>query len=167
MQTGPLSVGLVTTLLWVGCAAGPPRSDEPRLPRLELLASEVLRNTPEHTHFAPETEFSWVYLQPTIVAPPALAAEVERLMVERYKVFKTHEEIPEDLLSHVDAEGREHSMIRDGFYFSYEVESISPERVRITYRDYEGPLAASGRSVVYVWSGVEWTTESVDSRWIS
>ncbi len=155
-------LGLVVSSLFLLVSCSPPRqsADGPHAlseTQIRLLAEEILKNTPEHTHFSEGTVFSWVVLAPEVQTnPQALQDEVMRLLKEKYKVYLDKNRLPDDVL--VKDENGQLIGYRHGFSFSYFMTPESKGHVKIHYSDYEGRLAASAHWKRYGWTGRNWET---------
>jgi hypothetical protein len=123
-------------------------------PDCSLLADEVLKNTPEYTHFAPGTVFSWcLFRSPKEDPLPELTQAVLARLRKKYVVYLSDAEIPaEEKLFHDGRLGG----YRNGFSFEVHLERLGPRLVKIHYADWEGLLAASRHHQVYKWTGRAW-----------
>ncbi len=138
-------------------SSGCPQEGEPEeaQARIEALADEIVRHTPEHVHYAEGTAFSWVFVELQEPQPiPGLSEAVLKRLRERYTVYRSEEEIPEDRLSR--APDRTLLGYQDGFRFKFEVEVLGPDRVKVRYEDWEGNMAGSGQTITYEWNGSAW-----------
>ena len=119
------------------------------------LASVIVRNTPEHIHFAPGTKFDWVLTDwNSASTPPEVEKEVLRLLAKKYKkVYRRKEELPPEAF--VIHEGRM-AGYKGGFSFGFEIERESLASVKVHYGDFEGNLGASGHWTRYLWNGLFW-----------
>jgi hypothetical protein len=150
-------IGLVALII-AGCgqpSAAPTADQEPVSLQTRLLAEEILKNTPEHIHFAPFTRFQWVLLSPkTQDNPPDLQEEVVRQLARKYTVYMKQEDLPEDLMTR----GEDGTLIgyKGGFSFRYNVQFENETTVKIRYSDWEGNLAASFHWKRYEWTGHHW-----------
>ena len=123
-------------------------------PDWSVLADKVLENTPEHTHFAPGTAFSWcLFRSPPDDPLPELTRAVLAKLRSKYVVYLSDSEIP-DAARLFDA-GRLVGY-RNGFSFAIHVDRLGPRVVKIRYSDWEGVLAASRHYQVYRWTGRSW-----------
>jgi hypothetical protein len=123
-------------------------------PDWSMLADEVLRNTPEHTHFVRGTTFSWcMFRSPKDDPLPEVTQAVLAKLRGKYVVYLSDSEIP-DALRRFDA-GRLVGY-SNGFSFAIHIERLGPRVVKIHYSDWEGNLAASAHYKVYRWTGRSW-----------
>jgi len=124
------------------------------VPNMEMLAEEVLKNTPEHIHFAPGANFSWCLFGGIEGDPlPDLKGEVLRKLRLRYTVYLAKDDVPPHYKQFHD--GRLAGYHR-GFSFNVRVETINRSTIRIGFADWEGSLAASSHWKVYKWTGSRW-----------
>ena len=134
--------------------------------QIDALSKEILKNTPENVHFTKGTTFSWVLLR---FSPedrfPKIKREILSRMQGKYVVYESEKEIP------IDSQrlGEDGKLLgyQDGFSFSIVLKPIDENRVEIRYRDWEGVLAASGRTIVYLWDGETWQVNKKRNGWIS
>lgn len=150
--------GLLTlvAVLAAGCLhgnSGKPVTLSPLQAR--RLASVIVRNTPEHIHFGPGTEFDWVLTDWAFAStPPEVEKAVLRLLAKKYKKVYRHEaELPPEAL--VMHEGKL-AGYQGGFSFGFEIEREGLGIVKVSYHDFEGNLAASGHWKWYLWNGLFW-----------
>lgn len=123
-------------------------------PAYLLLADEVLINTPEHTHYAPGSTFSWcLYERIEDDQLPSVTEAIISKLGERYTVYLTHEEIPKDRQIFYEGQFVGYD---DGFSYQVRLELLSPTRVKVYYKDFENGLAASRHYKVYTWKGTSW-----------
>ena len=129
-----------------GCSVVPPD--------YQLLAEEVLNNTPEHLHFAPGASFSFVvYAGPVNQSIPGFSEMIRGELKKNYTVYSNLAEVPEGKKSIED----DYLMgLKDGFQFWVEYRELSPSKVKISYKDWEGNLAASSHYKIYKWTGRKW-----------
>lgn len=121
---------------------------------LSLLADYALKNTPEHLHFAPGTEFSWCLFDAGKDDPlPRFTEEVLSKLRKKYTVYTSEADVPDD---------RKHMHrgrligYRDGFYFHVRAEVLNPTTIKVHYSDWEAGLASSAHYEVYEWTGKVW-----------
>ena len=128
-----------------------------------LLADEALLNTPEHTHYAPGSTFSWcLFERPEDDPLPSVTEAIISKLREKYTDYLAEEEIPED--RQILHEG--HFVgFDDGFLYKVRFELLSPIRVKVYYEDFENGLAASSHYKVYRWTGKSWKI-TIKSRMI-
>jgi len=123
-------------------------------PDYSLLAEQVLKNTPEYTHFEPGTTFSWCLFEPPEQDNlPQLTKAVITNLSEKYKLYLSKTEIP-DILKTV--RNGELTAYKNGFSFRIRVEILSQHKIKIHYSDWVGNLAASLHFKVYKWTGKSW-----------
>jgi hypothetical protein len=117
------------------------------------LAREVLRHTPEHTHFADSTKFDWVFFTPGKNSdyPEAFAA-IRSALAGKYALYSTAEEMPDTAERH---DGMGPSYV-GGFLFSVAIRKVDATTIEVEYSDYEGTLAGGRQSVRYQWRGGRW-----------
>lgn len=131
--------------------AAPGRPFTPR--QVNALAAVIVRNTPDHIHFAPGTRFAWVLADwDPDGSPPEVWEAVLRRLEKKYQVYRSENEIPEEALVKKDGEIIGY---QGGFAFGFEIERAGPG-IQVQYHDYEGNLGASGHSVRYKWTGLIW-----------
>jgi hypothetical protein len=110
------------------------------------------RLTPEHTHFAEGTTFSWVYLRVADcenLSERQKAGLLSRLGRRYDKVYEAEADISEHLI-HRDAKG-EWTGYEGGFSYRFSVVSSGPFWVKVKHGDLVGDVAASSGEHVYVW----------------
>lgn len=149
---------LFSAFLCAGCAPDKVlTSGELKLTRAQIdgLAVQILKNTPEYTHFSKGAEFSWVLLVPEVrTNPQELQDKVLELLSKKYRVYSDEAALPESAVRK-DAQGRLQSY-KDGFSFSYTVTPAGSDAVKVQYLDHENPLAASAHHKIYKWGWRGW-----------
>ncbi|HXH40642.1 MAG TPA: hypothetical protein VNN08_18565 [Thermoanaerobaculia bacterium] len=137
-------------------SAGPVVSDTPNLTDVQIraLAAEALWHTPEYTHFTRDTRFQWVVFTASSPDPyPQFTAAVKRRLTAKYVVYGAQSELP-PAATRVDESHR--IWFVNGFQYSVSVRAASRGRIEVTYRDFEGPLAAGTQVITYQWIGGRW-----------
>src|SRR5687768_13652584 len=129
---------LPALILLVACSSAI-LSDTLSHDQLTALAREVLRHTPEHTHFAETTRFEWVFFTPgDEVAYPEAIPAIRQALTSKYTVYSRGDKLPSGAERH-DGVGTSYV---GGFLFSVSIRRIDVKTIEIEYSDYEGSLAA-------------------------
>jgi hypothetical protein len=119
-----------------------------------LLADQVLQNTPEHLHFAPDSKFSWCFVK---FYEDDVLPELKQLILtklrSKYTVYLSESEIPGNLKHFKEGKLTDYE---GGFSFTVGMKLLNHQRVRICYGDWEGDLAGSKHCEVYEWTGKMW-----------
>lgn len=119
------------------------------------IPSIALRLTPEYTHFAKGTTFSWVWLKPCESLTETHKTRLHYLLDKRYDtIYQDQSDIPESRIIR-DADGK-WVAYDDGFTFDFNVLSRGPFLVRVTHADLEANLAASWAEHTYIWILFGW-----------
>lgn len=108
--------------------------------------------TPEHTHFAEGTTFSWIWLQADRAKNLTMKqiADLRSILKNHYDhVYGAEAEIPESRI-HRNPNG-DWTGYGDGFSFSFSVVSDGPFWVRVSHSDSVGNESASFGEHVYIW----------------
>ena len=146
----------VVAVLAAGCVHGDSGKPVTLSPlQAHQLAAVIVKNTPEHIHFAPGTKFDWVLTDwDSASTPPEVEKAVSRLLAKKYKKVYRHEsELPPEAF--VMHEGKL-AGYKGGFSFGFRIERETWGIVKVHYSDYEGNMAASGHWKRYVWNGLFW-----------
>lgn len=134
-------------------------------PDYSLLAEQVLKNTPEYTHFEPGTTFSWCLFEPPEQDNlPQLTKAVITNLSKKYKLYLSRTEIPNSLKSFYNGELVGY---KNGFSFGIRVEILSQHKIKIHYSDWVGDLASSSHFKVYKWTGKSWEIIEISSMFVS
>lgn len=141
----PLRI-LLCFALW-NCQCAPPS-------RIDLLAREILKNTPEYIHYDKGARFRWVVIGTTHDTGSELHGEVIKQLRQKYTVYLSNDEVPERL----KRRSRDGRLVgyKEGLRFSFRTEFREPRIVTIHYSDWEGSLAASWHWKRYEWTGTSW-----------
>ena len=143
---------LPTLILLVACSSATLR-DKLSDDQVRALAREVLRHTPEHTHFAQGTRFDWVFFTPgDEVAYPEAIPAIRDALASKYQVYSGDEKLPPGAEGH---DGVSTSYV-GGFLFSVSIRRVDEKTIEVEYSDYEGSLAAGRQTVRYQWRGSHW-----------
>lgn len=157
-----VAIFICIVLICISCRIGPAHKNSSAIPstdaalsslQIQALAVRVLENTPEHLHWAPGTKFAWVLFDPTqSEAPEAVRTEVLRQLKQKYTVYQSENEIPDNY-----RKTRNEQLVgyADGFSFTFKMK-FEEELLHVDYSDWEGNLAASWHTVTYRWNGKEW-----------
>lgn len=87
---------------------------------------------------------------------PELSANIRKEMATKYTVYAKPSDVPGE-----ERSGKEtYSYTKTGFELSIEIRQVAPDWIKITYQDYEGPLAGSKQTIQYQWVGSEWKVVS-------
>ena len=150
--------------LLVSCRTAIPLSPALTSAQVDALATEALKYTPEHTHFAEGTRFDWVLFSgPKNDDFPEVTRSIASKLSSRYRVYGPDDELPREL--QVESEmGRSY---KDGFLYTVEARKISPTTIAVSYSDYEGPLAAGRQTITYRWNGRAWKIVNKGELWVS
>jgi hypothetical protein len=134
--------------------------------QIDDLKLQIVKNTPEYTHFEPGAKFDWVFLQvDSLSVQKELYDTIVQEFKKRYTVYLAKENIP---IEHINKSENGYLMgYNNGFRFSYRCEFLNRNKLRIHYDDYEGCLAASGFWIIYKWNGKKWKIVKKGPMWVS
>jgi hypothetical protein len=122
--------------------------------QIQSLAMMILQNTPEHIHFK-ETKFRWVLTTwKGDAGPKELDQAVLRLLKEKYVVYRSQQEVPNDYV--IKSPDGKLMGFKSGFSFWYAVTFEKDRIVKVSYSDWEGNLASSHHWKQYRWTGRGW-----------
>jgi hypothetical protein len=117
------------------------------------LASEVVKYVAANPHNS--EDWRWVRVDLPDKQLPQLSAIVRGELAKRYTVVEKDGTLPAGARS----TARPHEL-ENGFLLSIRVRHTRKDRVKVSYRDYEGPVAGSAQTVKYEWVGAKWKTVS-------
>lgn len=134
--------------------------------QIDDLKLQIVKNTPEFTHFEPGAKFGWVFFKvDSLSLQKELYDAVKKELKKKYLVYLSKEDIPPKNIQ--KNEDDYISGYNDGFRFSFNIEFLNKNKVRVHYEDYEGSLAASGFWIIYKWNKEKWKMVKIGGKWIS
>jgi hypothetical protein len=147
MPCGPLDCLAGTQAKGPAASKAPPELSDAQT---VALASEIVKYVAANPHNS--EDWQWVRVELPDRELPKLSAIVRAELAKRYTVV---EKEPAGARSTT----RPHELV-NGFLLSIEVRHTRKDRVKVSYRDYEGPVAGSAQAVEYEWAEARWKTAS-------
>ncbi|HET6266726.1 MAG TPA: hypothetical protein VFG11_03340 [Acidobacteriota bacterium] len=117
------------------------------------LAAEVLRQTPEYTHFAPGAHFKWVLFVPPSPDPyPEVTKTLRTALKKKYSLYDKRADLPASSIEKTPAgEG-----YVGGFQFTVTIKQLDKDKIEVQYNDFENPIAAGDQTIRYQWIKGAW-----------
>jgi hypothetical protein len=148
-------IKIVVLFLAMIAAQTAPLSQTDNLSNAQLasLAAEVLRQTPEYTHFTPGGHFDWVlFVPPSPDSHPKITSYLRNALKKKYSVYDKRSDLPPSYIE----KGQVGDNFVGGFQFTVTVKRLDNDTIEVEYKDFEGPAAAGDQTIRYQWQKTAW-----------
>ena len=144
----------------VSCSSHSPHRDASTVfseSQIDSLVQEIMRHTPEYTHYVEGYKFDWVLFTPPDKDPyPAITNKIRSELKQKYTVYDKDGDLPAELISYDPDDPVGGKIYLGGFEFSVEIRRLYENTIEVTYDDFENSMAAGNQTIRYQWQGNRW-----------